>query len=237
MSSKTKKLTKNLVSKWEYIENFNVPSPDKITKNITFYTVKYRALSHKELMSSLEYLQTFNHSNLFYINVVEKAMLSCYDNVGNKLSIDDLSITTIIFIGESILDKSVFTEEERNKLDISLNVVMSEDMKGDTWDCEVCRKRRLDRIRNCGFKNELNKKKDFRVVVNGVSYTSCPIYFVDKNLVSSAFLSYNLYQEHLYPDSGGFFDQTNFFVEASLKVSTIVSEKEKKELEELKNKK
>jgi len=232
-----KNLEKNNVSKWEYIEHYNLPTSDKVSKNTTFYIAKYRALSHKELQSSVEYLNTFDYNNLFYINVVEEALISLYDSTGSKVHLDNLPIPIILQIGESILHKSIFTREEREKLDVSLNVVMSEDMKANTWTCEVCKKRRLDRARNCGFRNELDKNEDFRVIVNGVSYTSCPIYFVDKNLVSSAFLSYNLYQEHLYPDEGGFYDQTNFFVEASLKVSMLVSEKEKKDLEKLKNQK
>jgi len=216
-----------LLTKGKY---FFTPSYYKDTEKID---IIYRALSHKELLS-LAPLTENNRNSMFTYQVCKFSIEDIEDLQGNKLTLADLPPDVIKEIANEVLEKSVFSDEQSKTLDLSLSIVMSEDMKGEAWDCEVCRKKKLDRSRNCGYRGELDKNSDFKMYVGTQVFTSCPIYFVDKSLANSAILAYNLWQNHILPDEGGFFDQTNFFVEASLKVEALVAEKEKREIEKMK---
>lgn len=165
----------------------------------------------------------------FAYNVCKVAILEIEDEDGDEHTLSSLPPPVITEISEQILDKSIITDEEAEKLVLNVNISMDNTFKTDSWNCENCRYKKLDRIRNCGYLGEKEKRDDFRVNVGKQVYTYCPIYDIDAQLLDSAIECYMMYDKNILPDSGGLYDQTRFFVIASRIFTNKVREEELKE--------
>ncbi len=209
-------------------------------------TITYKTLSKKDIINS-EYLKDSYYERALYF--AEKAIIKI-DNVFDEdgvvvtnATVHDLPIHIIKELATEIVIKSQVPDNFIDKLILNLDITFDKNLSKDTWKCEVCKQRGLDKVRNCGYLGgnsaEKNKfySKDFVVEVNGNLYTYCPIYEVDKEILNSAFSCYEMFKNGLTPEEGGVYDQTEFFVTSSSVVSSKVSEYERKEMEKLKNKK
>jgi hypothetical protein len=199
--------------------------------------VTYRALSFKELNSLTDFLQSGRH-NLFNYQVCKTAILEIEDVNGDTLQLADLTPEIIKDTSMLILEVSSLSEDDYNKLQLTIDIAFDNTFKGDSWKCEVCQYKKLDRIRNCGIRGEHETKpnKDFSVMVGKQLYRHCPIYEVEPYLLDAAIESYNMYDKNLLPDEGGLYDQTKFFIIASRLVKQKLDEEQAKELKKLKNK-
>jgi hypothetical protein len=200
-------------------------------------TVVFRALSHGELISLETLIEAKRYSEANY-RAVEFAVIKIEDSFGNpSIAVNDLSTSLIEEIADRIFRMSEVTRREYEQLKSSTNIYFDPTYQTDSWKCEICREKRLDRVRNCGFRGEKDKDPNFVAYVNNQPYKYCPIYDVNKELLSDAVECYNAYDANLLPDSGGLYDQTRFFVLSSQEIFMKLKEQEKKELEKLKKQK
>jgi len=188
-------------------------------------TLSYRELNSLEpYIINGEILKAYYHALRFSIVRIE-------NNKGEILNFSSLTSETIREAGEFILKKSDVTLDELNSLYDSIDIYFDSKFKSKTWNCDYCRKKGLDRVRNCGFRGEKEKRKDFRINVGNKVYTYCPIYDINKDLISEAIECYNAYEKGFLPDEGGLYDQTKFFYLASVKLYDKIQQEELKELQ------
>jgi len=189
-----------------------------------------RTLSYREINSLEPYMLNGEVLKLYYY-ALKFSVVKIEDKKGVELPFSFLSSDTIKEVGKFIFEVSDVTLEVLNKLYDSIDIYFDSKFKAETWKCEVCKAKRLDRVRNCGFRGEKNKKKDFKVYVGDKVYTYCPIYDVDKKLIAEAIECYNAFEKGFLPDEGGLYDQTKFFYLASLKLYDKIQQEEMKELQ------
>ena len=201
--------------------------------NLSPFTFKLKPLAYKQLLDMDDLIP--NNQALVNIEVYNSNVIEVYKN---NLPIDKILVPYEIKkqVGHYILDISQLTAEELEKLQLSIEIKFDKKFQNDTWNCNICQKKKLDRRRNCGYRNEKNKLKDFNILVGDKLYTYCPIYDIDKELLSKAVECYNLYEKCFLPEQGGLYDQTQFFIIASNLIAEKIQEEHEKELKEMQNK-
>jgi len=150
-------------------------------------TVIFRALSHGELLAIENLINDKRFSEANY-RAVEFAVIKVEDNVGKPKFIEQLPLNVITEVAEEIFYVSGISNDEYVKLSTSLDIHLDPTYQTDTWKCSECQRKRLDRVRNCGFRGEKNKDPEFVAYVNNHPYSYCPIYDVDKELLSDAMI-------------------------------------------------
>lgn len=216
-------MEKNRVSKGIYYY-----IPERYEDSVEFQ-ITFRALSYKEL-DALTNLLRQNRHNLFAYQVCKTAILEVIDELGNTHPLDKLNPDVIMETSEKILEMSSLPEDELQTLQTTITIAFDDTFKGDSWKCDVCQYKKLDRVRNCGIRGEKEKSKDFSVMVGRQVYRHCPIYDLDPQLLDSAIESYSMYDKNIMPDEGGLHDQTRFFVVSSQLVTQKLREEELKEM-------
>jgi len=197
------------------------------------YTIICRPLSYKELQTLITLTDTKNIEHETVLRVCQMAIIKIESPFGDTLHLHELPYKDLPIISKFILNNSAVTPKDSEILYNSVTTYFSYELKSKTWDCELCKSKKLDRQRNCGFRNEQHKRDDFAIQIGEHLYTSCPIYYVDKKILSKAIECFNVYESGFLPDAGGFFDQTSFFVQASQLVQRAIRAKEKKEMENI----
>ena len=198
--------------------------------NIHPFTFKLKPMSYKQILDIEDFLQ--EKQTLISIEVYNSNVIEVYKN---DILIDKELVPYEIKkqVGSYILDISQLTNKELETLTLSIEIKFDNKFQTDNWNCKVCQRKKLDRVRNCGYRNEKNKLKDFSLIIGNKLYTYCPIYDVDKELLGKAIECYNLYEKGFLPEKGGLYDQTQFFIIASTLVSEKIQKEKEKEIKEL----
>jgi len=202
-------------------------------------TIIYQALSRKDILDIHSHSYKTNTNIYAVLSKSIKGCLNIYDINNNPIT----DIDTIINIlpakhknklYKNILESSVVNKDLVDKLKININLAFDDKFSTDTWDCELCKYKGLDKLRNCKFREDYEdiKKSDFSVRVGDVDYDYCPMYEKDMNLIHDMFDCFNCYDKGLLPDSGAYFDQTDFFYYAVSLISTAKVEQQKKAMGE-----
>ena len=200
----------------------------RVTKGVYFFTptgsengnysITFRALSEKEL-NSLEILVNDGRTSEAVYRSAQLATISIEDSSGDKIKFLDLPIEVLYEFNSKLLQISTITQEELEKLYTNINLYTSDSLTGETWTCEVCREKRLDKTRNCKYLSEEEQEQfwdpEFNIRVGKDYYTHCPIFDIDNELLADAIECNNYLELGFLPDAGGFLDQTRFFVVAS----------------------
>ncbi len=208
---------------------FYIPTSYKDSRK---FLVCCRILSKKELEALSEYNADKEvRSETSYL-IYSMAIEYVEDDKGNRLTYNELPYAVCVEIAEFILKESIISPEEYEKLVLNIRLHFAEELKSDNWNCEICKNKRLDRVRNCGFRGELDKNKDFKVQIGEHIYTHCPIYDIDKELIASAIECYNIFSSGFLPDSGGLYDQTQFFITSATLVDSAYKKQQEKEMKE-----
>ena len=195
-------------------------------------TVVYTTLSYKQLNSLTKLFEDGKHKE-YTIRVCEEAIDSIEGLSGIELAVNQLPYSVLEELAGEIIKSSSITDEEFNKMTTSINIHFSDALSADTWKCEVCKRKRLQGSRNCGFLGEQDKDPTFKIVVDDAIYTHCPIYDLDKDILQKAIESYNVYKSGFLPDSGGWYDQTQFFCISSVAVNNAVEQRKAREQEKM----
>jgi hypothetical protein len=217
--------------------------PARVSKGIFFYTpstylenglITYRALSEKELRVVEQLIVEDRKPSEAAIRIIEFAILKIEASNGTEVSIEDISFDVITEISTEIVKMSSPSDDDMDSLNLSIDIKLGDALSSETWECSVCRDKRLDKTRNCKFLSEEDQKKyydkDFKIRVNGSLYTHCPIYDIDLELLSSAIECHNILDLGFLPDEGGFLDQTRFFIIASQKIKYVLKQRELEDL-------
>jgi len=203
-------------------------------------TITCNILSYRELLD----LNFFIVNSMFHelFNEVVAISVTKLTNVviDNELThtndVSALSYSLVKEVAEFILDKSKITVESADNLASSYDIINDKRFKTDTYNCSVCQKRGLDKVRNCGKLGEKEKDPKFYLMVGETKFTYCPIFVVDTELLSEALTCYKYYTDGFLPDPGGLYDQTEFFVTASSILTSKAKESEAKYYEDMKRK-
>jgi len=196
-------------------------------------TLVLRALSIRELNLVRGFGKSQNTAKLI---AIKKSLITTL-NIEGATSIDDvlnsLSQEQIEEIYSFIISSSVYTEALHKTTSLSIKLAMDEKFQTDTWDCDMCRHKGLDTQRNCRFREDFEELylPAFQVLVDGEVYKDCPMYYKDSVITRDAFMCYSAYDKGVLPDSGGLYDQTEFFVNASSLVRDYRAKLEREAME------
>ena len=155
------------------------------SKGLYFYTPKqyedgvdilvtFSALSHGQIIA-LDDLLDDRRSGEFIWQVCKLSIKSIEDIEGNSVPFNTLSPRTLSDVSTKILEMSSVTQEELDSLQKSINIKFGKSFQAETWNCEVCQAKRLDKTRNCGFRGEKDKDPSFVIHADNQAYTYCPI--------------------------------------------------------------
>lgn len=197
------------------------------------FQVIFRALSVRDL-DYIRSLYPTSETNQINLATIEKSIVS----IINATYTDGTSLTTADYhklpqqilsnIAKNITAISVVTEELISKISINVTLAIDSKYQADTWNCDMCRERKLDTVRNCKYRPDYLETfdKNFRIIVSGTSYDHCPMYYKDSTLLSDIFNAYYGWEQGVLPDGGSLVDQTEFFMVAVLLVKKAVKEQE-----------
>ena len=199
-------------------------------------TFVLHTLSYKSILNLNYFLENRKYSE-YYIRLLEESLITIEDENNENIPIEWVPYKVLKEVGDFVVEESTISEKELTQLKTSLEIHFSKQMQADTWKCDVCRRKRLDKQRNCGFlPKEERQDVDFKLYVGNTLYTHCPIYDVNPSLLSTAIEAYNIGKNRFLPDTGGWYDQTQFFCIAYQLVADAVAKKQEEELKELKQK-
>jgi hypothetical protein len=193
-------------------------------------TVVYKNLSIGQI-NSLDQLYSGHRTKQYAYRICEIAIITI-ETINNKtLELSELPSEIIVEISEEIMKKSSISEEEYVSLKETVELYFAEILSGDSWKCDICKQKRLQGVRNCGFIGEKDKNPDFKLMVNNTLYTHCPIYDINIDVLNPAVDAYNIYNAKFLPDAGGWYDQTPFFTIASTLVHNQVEAQKKAQMD------
>jgi len=196
-------------------------------KNDLRYDVAYyRVLTKRELLDLASlYLKGNRVTPLYKLKIVETAL-------SDKTIIDYLADSDIDNLFEEIINKSVVSEEELQKLEDLFWLLNDKNLKSDTWNCKACKELGLQESRGCKFLKE-EEREITQIYAAGKLWTYCPIYEVEinKELLNNAFEAYRYFDKGILPENGSVYDQTLGFIEYSSKISSLIKELEAREIE------
>ena len=192
---------------------------DGFEKDIAFF----RVLSKREINNL--YSLYSNSKFAFMINTLKISL-------SDEKIIDELSDKEIENIYTTIMELSIPTNKHLTLLKDVFNLSNDNALQSDTWSCEVCKERNLQKVRACGYLPEEERDKSFQIYAGGAIHKICPIYKVQKynDLMSSAYEGYKYYRKGLMPEPGGMYDQTSWFIELSLKLDNLIKIKQAEDI-------
>ena len=198
----------------------------KAKNDLRYDVAYYRVLTKRELLDLASlYLKENRITPLYKLKVVETAL-------SDKTIINYFSDDDIDNLFKEIIDKSVVSEEELQKIEDLFWVLNDKNLKSSTWNCKECKELGLQASRGCKFLPE-EKREEIQIYAGGKLWNYCPIFEVEMNkkLLSNAFEAYRYFDKGTLPESGSVYDQTLGFIEYSSKVASLIKELEARELE------
>jgi len=229
--SDTSRSFNSVESDIETIMNQNLNSAESDAETILY--IEYKILSYNQL----EYLNQFpkqQMTKLGHYKTLQEAEVEI-ETLTETVPLEELPYNLIEKIAVKIIEESeVFEDTYQALLD---SYELSKFTQGsDTWDCEVCKSKGLDKYRNCALlgnnkKGSKGYQEDFTVRIGKRILRECPINLIDKDIIEIAYEAYSMYDKGLLPCDGGLYDQTRAFVVFS---RFIDNEIEKEKLKEMK---
>jgi len=147
------------------------------------------------------------------------------DKDGNRPSISEVIDILPFDIVQDLLDFifeiGMYNNEWLNILDSSLHSILNPRFSDESWDCNTCQRRRMDRSRNCPFLPVEDHDIHISYPVYGGVVKVCPIGTADPSVTSKAVEAYRYRKQALLPEEGGIRNQTVFFMIASQRVEEI----------------
>ncbi len=194
-----------------------------------FYTtlsgmdIAYRSLSYKELENvQNKYKQKYHQLKII---TVKESLLNKEDF--NKITSKDIEV-----LYTNILYTSYITNEDIETIKRSVGILLEDSFKDNSFkDCNLCQERGLDKQRNCPLLDVSTHDKMVFYILDGAKIDICPMDGVNKPIISDAFRCHSLLSNGFLPSTGGFYDQSIFFVEASLLVKGVIDKSQANAME------
>jgi len=140
-----------------------------------------------------------------------------FEEVPNEIPYEDL-----FNIAQGIYIES--TNIELESIERYVNISLSDTMKN--YNCESCKRKKLDVIRNCAYLKDGSGDKNFSIQIDRDVYTQCPKSLINFERVNIAFEAYEIFKKGFLPVGGGWFDQTMHFCVYASTIDRIVKQKE-----------
>ena len=182
-------------------------------------TILFKALSKRDInfIRSLSDKDSFLITTTFLERSITQ-LINFIDTEGNQFTdisslykyLSKYDISNLI---SKISEVSFVTPEILESLSINVAIGMDEKFQTDTWDCNECQRRHLDRQRNCKLRDDYDTiyNPAFKILVNDIEYRDCPMLYRDTDLLRDAFDCYTYYNKGILPDTGALLDQTEFY--------------------------
>ena len=199
-------------------------------------TFPYHYLSAFQLSRAIQNLEGV------YTNTIERTILehcvldfkNITDADGQILSTKDtLSILPNDIVNELlsfIFDIAMYSDDFLKVLRSSLHVVMDPRFSGESWTCQTCQARGLDKQRNCPFLAKEEHDPHITYPTYSGTVIECPVGHVDKLISNKAVEAFNYRSQGMLPEDGGIRNQTVFFMTASQEMENIRSYYEEQEV-------
>lgn len=180
-------------------------------------SVVFRALSKREL-GFIRGLENPTE-NMIRVITLEKALIkfiNVKDTQGNPITtpvLEVLSTTQQQILSNNIYKVSTLTSDILESMSLNTKLALQDKFKTETWNCEECQRRGLDKERNCKKRDDYDDLwlPTFKVLVGNEEYRDCPMFYRDDELVSAMFNCYSLADKGILPDIGAGVDQTEFY--------------------------
>ena len=195
-----------------------------------FYDTYYIAKRSDKFLNPSTYHTVLQEAVVDYKNVVN------FPNVESLLQ--QLPTEDIQYLYGCLMELSSISKEQLNELTMMLDIQFNPVFSNESWDCTVCRAKKLDYSRACGFLPEAERDPTpFLPRVGDRRFSVCPISTLDGHVSSQASLAHTLLVSGVLPEVGGLGDQTEWFVKVALLYKRKVAEAERAQIEASRHKK
>jgi hypothetical protein len=193
-------------------------------------TVIFNTLSLREL-NTVTAIYNSGKTEEYVYRVCEIAIVRIETVEDSVLHFSAFSSSIMKEIAAYIIKVSSLSQKDYQSLITTSDLYFSDVLSSENWNCEVCKRKRLQSSRNCGFLGEQDKSPDFKLIINNNLYTHCPVYDMDFNILSVGIEAYNIFKAGFLPDPGGWFDQTQTFCTFSVLINNSIETKKKNQME------
>lgn len=203
-------------------------------------TFPYHFLSVFQLSGSVAKIDGV-HNNTIERTILEYCVLD-HKNVsspdGTFINPKDLvKVLPLEIINELltfIFEISMYTDDFLSEMENSIYSVYNPRFQDESWGCDYCQERKLDRQRNCPFLPKEDHDPHITYPTHSGTVRECPMGNINVLLTNKAVEAHRYREQSLLPEDGGIRNQTVFFMIASQKVMEISNYYENKRMEEAK---
>ena len=157
-------------------------------------------------------------------------------NLPLEILIEELPIPIKKELTDTVIRLFFLTEQDKKEINKVINFTLTDRFQDDTWRCNVCKEKGLDKQRNCPLLSEKEQEEyyndSFFIPFNGEKLTQCPVGTLNNELMVAVNEAYGLMTNGFLPEQGGFGDQTMFFGYASQVMHRKVEKYKADKLEE-----
>ena len=150
--------------------------------------------------------------------------------------VDQLPNQDVSYLYHKLLEVSTLNLEQLEALEGMLDIQFHPAFQDDSWNCEICQKKKLDYSRACGYLPE--DKRDPSPMLPKIGnrkFTECPIATIEPYVASQASLAYTMFDQGALPETGGLGAQTEWFVRVALLYKRKIAEAERRAMEDSKS--
>lgn len=202
--------------------------------------VQIKPYSHAMLTASqdIAYIQQ-SHNEFInlrtYQTYVKDAILDTLNAIGFPTLgtfVDQLSPKDVRYLYTKIMEISSISRTQLEALETMLDIQFNKQFSEDSWNCTICREKKLDYARGCGYlPKDKRDPKPFLPRVGNKIFTECPISTMEPYAMNQASMAYKLLDAGVLPEDGGIGAQTEWFVKASLLYKRKIAEAERDSIE------
>ena len=212
----------------EYIYTF-------VDDTLTPFSVIFKALNKEDI----DFIKNLDNASENEVRIVmlERSLVR-YINMRDKFTkelitepmLDLLSLEQQNIIQDLIVTVSFVTQDFLENMKLNAKLAMETKFNTDTWGCDECKRRGLDKLRNCKFSETYDEDYDFtfKVLVGTEEFTDCPMYYRDNEMTRDMFDCYLGFEKGILPTGGGLMGQTMFYQYAVDLISSEVKKAEAK---------
>lgn len=197
--------------------------------------VELRPMSFREVagLSEVRYLQD-RDDKILSIETLQTVLTSHIISSHRALHfpntatfVNQLPIKDVQHLYLKLMEISRLLPEQASELSSMLDVQFSSMFRDESWDCEVCIKKKLQYNRACGYLPENERDpKAMLPRVKGKTFTECPISQMDNFVLNQAGKAYQMLEKGVLPEPGGTGDQTEWFIQAASMYNRKIQEAE-----------
>jgi len=208
---------------------------EELPAEFLIQTFPYHFLSAFQLQSSIDKLDgvytntiertILNHCILDFRNVTDTTGATLTAQEALTILPNEVIMELLVFVFEIAMYSDGFSNEVKSSVYAALDPRFSD----QSWDCETCQTRKLDRQRNCPYLDKETHDRSTTYPTHAGTVMECPIGNIDRTVCNKAIEAFNYRKQGILPEDGGIRNQTVFFMLASQEVENIKNYYEEQE--------